>query len=83
MLLNEEGGILDDLMVARADEDGRLNIVVNGACKEADYAYLQARLPETVRLERHDDRALLALQGADGGCSSGRALSCSGRAKNS
>ena len=63
VLLNEEGGILDDLMVARPEEDGRLNIVVNGACKEADYAYLQARLPETVRLERHDDRALLALQG--------------------
>ena len=63
VLLNEKGGILDDLMVARPDEDGRLNIVVNGACKEADYTYLQKHLPENVRLERHDDKALLALQG--------------------
>ncbi len=65
VLLNDEGGVLDDLMVARSEEDGRLNIVVNGACKEADYAYLQARLPENVKLERHDDRALLALQGPE------------------
>lgn len=63
VLLNQNGGILDDLMVARPEEDGRLNIVVNGACKEADYAYLQKHLPEDVRLERHDDKALLALQG--------------------
>ncbi|WP_425410963.1 glycine cleavage system aminomethyltransferase GcvT [Hyphococcus sp.] len=63
VLLNEAGGILDDLMVARPDEDGRLNIVVNGACKEADYKYLEEKLPDDVALERHDDRALLALQG--------------------
>ena len=63
VLLNDEGGILDDLMVARPSEDGCLNIVVNGACKEADYAYLEANLPSGVKLTRHDDRALLALQG--------------------
>lgn len=63
VLLNDKGGIIDDLMIARAHEDGRLNIVVNGACKEKDYAYLNERLPENVTLERHDDRALLALQG--------------------
>jgi len=63
VLLNDEGGILDDLMVARPDTDGRLNIVVNGACKGADYAYLDARLPAGAKLERHDGRGLLALQG--------------------
>lgn len=63
VLLNDEGGILDDLMVARSEADGVLNIVVNGACKDADYAYLDARLPAGARLERHDARALLALQG--------------------
>ncbi len=63
VLLNDEGGILDDLMVSRPATDGRLNIVVNGACKHADYAYLDARLPEHVRLERFDNRGLLALQG--------------------
>ncbi|MGJ3263180.1 MAG: glycine cleavage system aminomethyltransferase GcvT [Salinarimonas sp.] len=65
-LLTDEGGILDDLMVSRplADEDqGRLHLVVNAGTKEGDYAHMAARLPANVRLERHDDRALLALQG--------------------
>lgn len=63
VLLNNEGGILDDLMVACAKVDGVLNIVVNGACKEADFAFLSKHLPDNVGLQRHDDRALLALQG--------------------
>ncbi|MGE0612224.1 MAG: glycine cleavage system aminomethyltransferase GcvT [Hyphomicrobiales bacterium] len=64
MLLDGNGGILDDLMVTRsADEDGRLLLVVNAACKEADYAFLEASLPGDVRLERSEDKALLALQG--------------------
>ncbi len=63
VLLNDSGGILDDLMVSRPDTDGRLNIVVNGACKEDDYAYLDARLPAGAKLERFDNRGLLALQG--------------------
>ncbi|GJL92481.1 glycine cleavage system aminomethyltransferase GcvT [Hyphococcus sp.] len=63
VLLSEQGGILDDLMVSRPDTDGRLNIVVNGACKDADYAYLDASLPKSAKLERFDNRALLALQG--------------------
>ena len=65
-LTNEEGGILDDLMVTRsADpaEDGVLFLVVNAATKEADYAHLAARLPAGVRLMRADHRALIAVQG--------------------
>jgi aminomethyltransferase len=65
-LLDEEGGILDDLMVSRsADpaEDGVLTLVVNASTKEADYAHIAARLPAGVTLQRHDDKALLALQG--------------------
>ncbi|WP_372421997.1 glycine cleavage system aminomethyltransferase GcvT [Salinarimonas chemoclinalis] len=65
-LLTDEGGILDDLMVSRplADADqGRLHLVVNAGTKEGDYAHMVARLPANLRLERHDDRALLALQG--------------------
>ena len=65
-LTNEEGGILDDLMVTRsADpaEDGVLFLVVNAATKEADYAHLAARLPAGVRLIRADHRALVAVQG--------------------
>ena len=63
---NDEGGILDDLMVTRsADpaEDGVLFLVVNAATKEADYAHLAARLPAGVRLMRADHRALVAVQG--------------------
>jgi len=65
-LLNEDGGIIDDLMVTRsasADEDGRLFLVVNASRKEVDYAHIAAHLPQAVRLEALPDRALLALQG--------------------
>ena len=65
-LLAEDGGILDDLMIARpADtaEDGRLFLVVNAACKAADYAHIAAKLPAGVALAPAEDRALLALQG--------------------
>ena len=67
-LLNEEGGILDDLMVARPARSaggGELILVVNAATKEADYRHIAARLPEGVELRREDDRALLALQGPE------------------
>lgn len=65
-LLNEEGGILDDLMVTRSidpDEDGALYLVVNAACKEADYPHIEARLPSNVKLVRAEHRGLVALQG--------------------
>lgn len=65
-LLNEEGGILDDLMVTRSsdpDEDGVLYLVVNAACTDADYAHIDARLPAGVRLMRAEHRGLIALQG--------------------
>ncbi len=66
VLLNAEGGIVDDLMVTRpADEamDGILLLVVNASRKHVDYPLLQAGLPDTVRLEILDDRALIAVQG--------------------
>jgi aminomethyltransferase len=65
-LLNEEGGIIDDLMVTRSqsvDDDGGLMLVVNASRKEVDYAHIAARLPHDVRLEPMPERALLALQG--------------------
>jgi aminomethyltransferase len=61
--LDENGGILDDLMVTRLPGDeGRLGLIVNAANKGTDFAHLRARLPG-VKLEVLDDRALLALQG--------------------
>ena len=58
-LTNEQGGILDDLMITRFGRDAWL--VVNAACKETDFAHIKAHL-KTARLEIAD-RALLALQG--------------------
>jgi aminomethyltransferase len=66
VLLTEDGGIIDDLMVTRpaqAEGEGMLMLVVNAARKEIDYADLRSRLPSGVRLVSFDDRALLALQG--------------------
>lgn len=65
-LLADDGGILDDLMFARElGADGRILLVVNAGCKIADYAHIKARLPENVRLEIIEDRALIALQGPE------------------
>lgn len=67
-LLNEEGGIVDDLMVVRpaqATPDGEVFLVVNAGTKEADYRLIAAALPEGVELRPLDDRALLALQGPE------------------
>jgi aminomethyltransferase len=69
-LLNEDGGIIDDLMLTRPAspaEAGRLFLVVNAARKEVDYDHINARLPASVRLEPQPQRALLALQGPAAG----------------
>ena len=59
-LLNEAGGILDDLMICRRGDE-QWQIVVNGACKVKDFDYLGARAD----LRPRDDLALLALQGPE------------------
>jgi aminomethyltransferase len=62
-LLDETGGILDDLMVTRLPGgEERLGLVVNAANKAADFAHLRKKLPD-LRLEVLHDRALLALHG--------------------
>ena len=62
LLTNDQGGIIDDLMVARLAPD-RLFLVVNASRRDTDLTHIAANLPAGVTLERHDDRALLALQG--------------------
>ena len=67
-LTADDGGILDDFMVTRPADpaaDGTLILVVNAACKAADFAHIAARLPEAVALVRRPERALLALQGPE------------------
>jgi aminomethyltransferase len=65
-LLNAEGGVLDDLMIARPAElagAGDLYIVVNAGCKNEDWALIEAATKGEANLVRADDRCLLALQG--------------------
>jgi aminomethyltransferase len=61
LLLADDGGILDDLMFVNRGAD--LLVIVNGACKSADLAHLQARIGQRCTVEPQFDRALLALQG--------------------
>jgi aminomethyltransferase len=61
LLLAENGGILDDLMVTHR-RDG-FYLVVNGATRIDDIAHLREALPDDVTLNHMDDHALLALQG--------------------
>lgn len=64
VLLNEEGGILDDLIVTRMPApEGMLYIVVNGAVKAQDWALIEEKLGDEAMLQRADDRILVALQG--------------------
>jgi aminomethyltransferase len=63
LLLDDNGGILDDLIVSRWRQG--FFIVVNGATRHADIAYMRERLPAGVTLEHFGDRALLALQGPE------------------
>lgn len=62
-LTNPDGGIIDDLMITRTSETGRLYLVVNASRKEVDYAWLKEHLPANVKLEPIEDAALIALQG--------------------
>jgi len=61
LLLAQDGGILDDLMVTNTGH--HLYLVVNGATKHDDIAYLREQLPDSLTLEHLEDAALLALQG--------------------
>jgi len=55
------GGILDDLIVTKAQD--HLYLVVNADRKAADLAHLRANLPRDIAVEPMEDRALIALQG--------------------
>ena len=61
LFTNDDGGILDDLMIANRGD--HLFLVVNAACKEADIAHMRAHLSEACEIEEITDRALVAIQG--------------------
>ena len=61
VLLEDNGGIIDDLMATRRGED--FYVVVNGATKYGDIHELELRLPRAVVVDHMKEQALLALQG--------------------
>ncbi|WP_430421269.1 glycine cleavage system aminomethyltransferase GcvT [Methylibium petroleiphilum] len=58
---NAGGGLLDDLMITRREND--LLLIVNAACKDADLHHLQAHIGHRCTVQALPERALLALQG--------------------
>jgi aminomethyltransferase len=63
LLLNENGGIIDDLMAGKPDHDG-LFVVVNAGNKDEDFAFWKANLAGDAELNILD-RALIAIQGPE------------------
>jgi aminomethyltransferase len=61
LLLNDDGGIMDDLMLVRR-ADG-IFVIVNGACKAGDIAHIQTRIGHQCAVIPLPEQALLALQG--------------------
>ena len=68
LLLNEAGGIIDDLMVARPADPaaaGTLYIVVNAGTKDGDFDLIRKAAGDRATLRRADDGGLIALQGPE------------------
>lgn len=62
LLLNDEGGIIDDLMFFKKSAD-EVFVIVNGACKVGDIAHIQAKISSRCTVIPLPEQALLALQG--------------------
>ncbi|NCT41805.1 MAG: glycine cleavage system aminomethyltransferase GcvT [Alphaproteobacteria bacterium] len=62
VLLNEEGGIIDDLIITRID-DNKFFAVINAGCKDKDIEWIKSQLPSTLKFKYLEDNALIAIQG--------------------
>lgn len=65
VLTNEQGGIIDDLIITRLTEN-KFFAVINAGCKDKDIEWIRKNLPENLSLEYFEDKALIALQGPEG-----------------
>ena len=63
LLLDDNGGVIDDLMATRRGD--HFYVVVNGATKAGDIAHFEQRLPRDVVMDHMKEQALLALQGPE------------------
>ncbi len=61
LFTNENGGVMDDLMVTNTGD--YLFVVVNAACKQQDIQHMQQHIADQCEIEILADHALLALQG--------------------
>jgi len=64
LLLNTDGGIIDDLMAGKPDHDG-LFVVVNAGNKDEDFAFWSGNLSGDATLTVLDGRSLIAIQGPE------------------
>jgi len=62
VLTNEAGGILDDLIVTRLDDE-KFYVVLNAGRKDEDLKWIKSHLPPSLSLIYEEDKALIALQG--------------------
>ncbi len=62
VLTNEDGGMVDDLIITRLGDE-KYFAVINAGCKDKDIAWIKQHLPAGVAFTHLEDRALIALQG--------------------
>lgn len=62
VLTNEQGGIVDDLMVTKTGDDS-FHLVLNAGCKDKDIAWIKKHLPQEIEFTHFEDWALIAVQG--------------------
>jgi aminomethyltransferase len=62
VLTNENGGIIDDLIITRLTEN-KFFVVINAGCKEKDIIWIKKNLPANIKFTGLDTRSLIAIQG--------------------
>jgi len=62
VLTNEDGGIIDDLIITKIN-DYEFFIVLNAGCKEKDHQWILKNMPTNLELIELSDRSLIAIQG--------------------
>ncbi len=62
VLTNENGGIIDDLIITKINDE-KFFIVLNAGCKEKDADWIRKNLPQNLKFTALDDRSLIAVQG--------------------
>jgi aminomethyltransferase len=63
VLTNENGGIIDDLIITKINDE-KFFIVLNAGCKDKDIAWIRKNLPNNLKFNELSDRSLIAVQGA-------------------